>query len=130
GGFATAYHFGGPQARAPADEVFRDVLGFGRENIVLEPDVEGDVVLEAAQESHGNVSVAIDETGEHEMARCIDASRRCVLGFDLGATAHLHDRVALYGNRAVFKDAALGIHCHHGAANNHQVSPLPFLLRN
>src|SRR5258708_38073513 len=63
-------------------------------------------------------------------ARCIDASRRCVLGFDLGATAHLHYRVALYGNRTVFKDVALGIHCHHGAANNHQVSPVPFLLRN
>src|SRR4029077_7831274 len=77
---AAANHLGGREARAPTDEIFGDVFGFGGEDIIFQPYVERDVVLEATQKSHGNVGVAVDETRQDEVASGIDVFRGSELG--------------------------------------------------
>jgi hypothetical protein len=76
------------------------------------------------------VGVTVDETRQDEVASGIDVRRGRILGLDLSARAHVQDCVASYGDRAVFKDAALRIHGHYRASGDHQVGPLSFLLRN
>src|SRR5579875_3948642 len=67
-GDAAPNHFQHAEARAQFDEIGSDVAGFGGKNVLLQPVVEGEVVGEAAKESHGGVTVAVDEAGHDDFA--------------------------------------------------------------
>ena len=109
------------QARAPADKLFVHVLGFGRENIFVEPVVESDVIVQAAKQGHGDVGVAVDESGQDELAFGVDGLRSGVPGFEFATGADSHDRVTLYGHGAIVEDRAAAVHSDDGAAGDQQV---------
>ena len=83
-GDAPANLFRRRQTRAPADELLVHVLGFRRENVFVEPVVESHVIVQAAKQGHGDVSVAVDESGQDELAFGIDRLRGGVPGFEFG----------------------------------------------
>ena len=107
---AAANLFRRRQARAPADELLIHILGFGRENIFVEPVIERDVIVQAAKQRHGDVGVAIDEPGQDEGAFGIDGLRSGVLGFEFGARTDGDDGVSPHGHGAVVEDSAGGVH--------------------
>ncbi|HEY6002518.1 MAG TPA: hypothetical protein VIV57_06555, partial [Anaeromyxobacter sp.] len=57
---AAEHHFQRGEARAGADEIGRDVAGFGGEDELLEPVLQAHVVGDAAKERHGGVGVGVD----------------------------------------------------------------------
>ena len=79
GSDAAANLFRRRQPRAPADKFFVHVLCFRRENVFVEPVVESDVIVQTAKQSHGHVGVAVDESGQDELAFGVDGLRSGVL---------------------------------------------------
>ncbi len=69
---AGANLFGGGEASAPAHEILRHIFCLGGENVFAEPVVERDVIVKTAEKRHGNVSVAVYETGQDQRAFCVD----------------------------------------------------------
>ena len=57
--------------------------------------------MQAAKKRHGDVRVAVDETGEDQLAAGVDGLRGGVFRFDFGAWADRDDGVAFDGDRAV-----------------------------
>ena len=121
GSDAAANLFRRRQTRAPADKLLVHVLGFRRENVFVEPVVERHVIVQAAKQGHGNVSVTIDESGQDQLAFGVDRLRGGVPGFEFAARADGDDRVALHGDSAVVDDVARAIHGDDGAAGDEQV---------
>ena len=62
--------------------------------------------MQPAKQSHGYVSVAIDESGQDQLSFSVDRLSSCVPGFDFAARADGDDRVSSYGNSSVIDDGA------------------------
>ena len=118
---APANLFRRRQARAPADKLLVHVLGFRRENVFVEPVVESHVIVQAAKQSHGDVSVAVDESGQDQLAFGVDGLRSGVPGFEFAAGADGDDRVTFHGDSAVVEDGAGAVHGDDRAAGDEQV---------
>ena len=84
GGRSAAQHFEKTQPRSPNHKILCDVARFGRENIFLEPLVERKIIGNAAEEAHGCVGVAVDQSGHDDATACVDYFRRFVFRFNLG----------------------------------------------
>ncbi len=98
---AGASHFQKREPGAPADEVAVDVVGFGREDEVVQPVLENHVIGDAAKQGHGGVGVGVDESGGEDRVGLIDLAGGVVAGFDLGAGANRDDVVAFDSNGSV-----------------------------
>ncbi len=84
GGDAAAQHFQDAEARAARDEVFVYVVGFGGEDVLLQPFIEGEIVRQAAEEAHGGVGVAVDQARKDERASSVEPACRCgIVRFDV-----------------------------------------------
>ena len=77
------------KARSPTDKFFVHVLLLGGEDVFVEPIIERYVVVKTPKQSHGNVSVAIDESGQDQLAFGVDRLGGGILGFQFvrGPTA-------------------------------------------
>ena len=62
------------ETRSPAHKFLGHVLGFGGENVLVEPVVERHVVVQAAEQRHRDVGVAVDEAGQNERVFRVDCS--------------------------------------------------------
>src|SRR5581483_4145636 len=92
-------------------------------------DIESHVVGQAAEESHGDVSVAIDESGQNQFSASVDTLLcghpvREKRGFSKG-----DEGIAANRDFAVLEDLAGGVHRDDGAAGDKQVHRLSLLWR-
>ena len=117
GGDAAAQHFQDAEPRAARHEVFVYVVGFGGEDVLLQPFIEGEIVGQAAEEAHGGVGVAVDQAGKNQGAFCVEPGCRCgIVRFDVAAFAYGLDRIAGDGQGAVFDEGMGCIHRDYCAA--------------
>ena len=108
------------QPRAGADERRAHRLGLGREDVLLEPVHQREVVGQPAVEDHRGVGVGVDETGQHHLSRGVDHDAAAIRRGDLGRRADRHDPRAVDGHGAAGDHAAGRIHRHHRAAGDDQ----------
>src|SRR5437870_12044182 len=66
--------------------------------------------MQAAKKRHRHMGVAIDESGENQLAARIDRLRASVLSFDFGSRANSDDRVASDDNGAVIVNGSRAGH--------------------
>ena len=105
GGCAAEQHFSAGEARSPADEVGRDVLGLGREDVFLEPVLQPEVVGDAAEQGHGGVGVGVDEAGSDQRIGAVQTLPGLKAAVDFRSAAHGDDAVGAHGDGSVFDDA-------------------------
>ena len=109
GGGSAEQHFQRGQARAPADEVGRYVLGLGGEDELVQPVLQIPVVGDAAEQRHGGVRVGIDEAGRQDGVGAVDALLRLEARVDGRLGPDSHDALAANGDGAVLDDAVLRV---------------------
>jgi len=85
--------------------------------------------MQAAKKRHRHMGVAIDESGENQLAARIDRLRASVLSFDFGSRANSDDRVASDDNGAVIVDGSRAVHRDDGAASDDKVGSILGRLR-
>src|SRR5207249_11261476 len=85
--------------------------------------------MQAAKKRHRHMGVAIDESGENQLAARIDRLRASVLSFDFGSRANSDDRVASDDNGAVSVDGSRAVHRDDGASGRGPVGFLSACLR-
>jgi hypothetical protein len=106
---------------SPFDEVFRHVLCFGGEDVLLQPVVQGMVVGEPAKEAHGRMRMAIDQPREDQRAAGVNRSKGPMLRFDFGSLADCCNKPVAYGGCAVLDHTALCVHGDKRAPANKQI---------
>ena len=109
GGGPAQQHFEATQARAPAHELRRDVLGFRREDVLFEPVLEPHVVRDSPEQRHGGVRVGVDQARRQDGVRTVQALLGLEALVDFGLRADAHDAVAANGHGAVLNHAALRV---------------------
>src|SRR5207247_4135170 len=115
---AAAQHLSEAQARAYADKIFSDVLGFGGKDVFREPLLQIQVVCQPAKQSHRHMRVTIDEARDDYLAVGVHYFARSIGSIDFGGAADGNDAAALAGNRAVFDHLARLVHSYHGSASD------------
>src|SRR3546814_188324 len=75
-GGAAAEHLRDRQGDAVGDEVRADHRALDRPDVLLQPDLQRQVVGDAAQQRHRVVGVAVDEAGHQRAVRAADGLRR------------------------------------------------------
>ncbi len=118
---APANLLGGGEARAPAHKLLIHVLRFRWENVLIEPVVEGHVIMQAPKQGHGTVSMAVDESGQDQRALGIDRLGSVVPGFEFAARADGDDGVTFDDYGSVVEDGAGAVHGDDCAAADEQV---------
>jgi hypothetical protein len=83
--------------------------------------------MEAAEQCHGDVGVAVDEAGKDQLAAGVDHLNRGVAGTDLGARTGGEDGVALNRNGTVVVDVPVAVHGDHHAGYQQVSSKLGVL---
>ena len=68
-GDPAAQHFGRGEAGAVVDEIRRHESAFARPDVLLEPDLQRNVVGDAAKEAHRGVGVRVDEARQQHVPR-------------------------------------------------------------
>ena len=114
GGRPALQHLHRGEQGAPVDEVGGDERGLGREDVVVEPGHQREVVGEAAQQRHRRVAVRVDQAGDDEVAGSVDDGRAGGAGIVRGE--HRGDAVALDENRAPLEDRPRVVHHDYRAA--------------
>ena len=109
-GRAAEQHFEAGQSRAPADEIGRDVLLLGGENVFLEPILQTQIVGDSAEQRHRRVAVGVDEAGRDEIVGPVDTLFRLKALFDLRPDAHAHYAIAADRDGAVLDEPPLRVH--------------------
>jgi hypothetical protein len=117
---AGADHLGAGDARAQLDELRCDELALDGHQ-VAQPDVEAQVVVQAAHEGHGDVGVGVNQAGHDDRIGAVDRLGGVVGGSDLVGRANGDDGVAADGHRAVFEHVVLLIHRDDGSAAQQDV---------
>jgi hypothetical protein len=101
GRHAAADEFGAGDGGAQPDELARGELPLDGPHITLKPDVEAQVVGDAAQQGHGDVRVRVDQPGHQNFALAVDGFPPSgVFVFDLVLRSHREDAVTSDGKRA------------------------------
>src|SRR5262249_61971696 len=72
GGDTGPRQLGDAEPAAPAHGLRLDETALSRPHVTLEPDVQRQVVGEATKQGHRDVGVAVDEPGDHQVARGVD----------------------------------------------------------
>ena len=86
---ARADHLGAREPGAERDELRRHELALDRHHVAHQPDVEPQIVREAAQERHRRVRVGVDQARHHDAAAAVDGLGGLVARLD---RAHLDNR--------------------------------------
>ncbi len=122
-GGAAANHLRHRQPRAPADVIFGDVAGLGRENVLAQPVIQRDIVDQPAHQHHRHMRVAVDESRQDQFSFRVYG----LLGEDSfrkghsSVGAHGNDGVAFHRNETVLDDLAIRIHRDDRASRYQQV---------
>ncbi len=120
---AAAQHLGGREARAVVDEVRPGEPRLARPDVVLEPDLERDVVRDAAKEIHRCVRMGVDEAGQQHVARQRDMLAR--LEFVVRARRrHDGDDAARVDQQRMIRERSGGLDRHDPAGVDAKVAGL------
>ncbi len=122
GGGAGEQHYEGCEAGAPADEIGRNVFGFGGYDVVLQPVLQFQIVGNAAEKRHRRVSVGVDQARREDGVAGVEAVLRLPGTIEIGARAGGDDTFAEYGHCAVIDDAAVGAHGDEVAGGDDEVA--------
>ena len=123
-GRAPAQHLGDCQGHAVGDKLRPDHGGFDRPDMFLQPDLERQVVGNAAQQGHRIVGMGVDQARYQYGIRsrhrfpCVE-TRLC-----LGPRQDRHDGAARNSNGVVFQHHAVWFHRHHETGFDQQVAGL------
>jgi hypothetical protein len=71
-GDARPDHLRAAEMRAEADELGRDELPFDRHHVAHQPDVQPEIVGQAAQQRHRRMGVGIDQAGHHDASAAVE----------------------------------------------------------
>ena len=127
GGRAAANHFGESEPCADAHELFGNILRFSREDVFRQPLLQIKIVCQPAKERHRHVRVAVDETGNDDLAARINRLARGVFSLYLGALADGNDATITHDDCAVFDNAPLVIHRDDSSARYDEIGARPTL---
>ena len=119
---ATTNLFRRRQPRSPADKFFVHILGFGREDVFVEPVVERDVIVQAAEQGHRHMSVAVDEPRQNQLAFGINCRGGRVLGFKFRTGGDGDDLISSHSDGAVLEDLASSVHGDNSSTADKQVN--------
>ena len=108
GGHPGANLFGRSKPRPPAHEIFINVLRFGREDVLVEPVIQGHIVVQSAEQGHRDVRMTVDESRQHQLVSRINSLPALVLCFEFGAWADRDNRVSSDHDRPVVIDSRAG----------------------
>ncbi len=100
GGHAAADQFRAGNGCAEPHEVGRNVLALDGHHVAHQPDIEAQVVGQAAQERHGNMGVGVDQARQKNLAAAIERLAALVFLPDLRFGPNGDDAVACDGNGA------------------------------
>ncbi len=120
-GRARLDHLERREPRPHPDELWRHGRLLRREDVLLEPVHQREVVGEAPVEHHRHVRVGVDETGQHDLAGRVDPAARRKLAAKLLQGANGHDAIAVDRDGAVRNHASRGVHRHDRSARHHEV---------
>ena len=109
---ARLNHLERREPRAGAHELRRDGLGFGREDVLVQPLAEREVIGKPAEQHHGCVGVRVDETRQHDLARAVDGVAASELLGDVVGGIDGDNVGAIDRDRAVGNHAVARIHGH------------------
>ena len=113
-------HLQRSQPRPRADEVRRHRLRLGREDVLLQPVHQREVVGEATEHHHRRVGVGIDQAGQDDLVARIDRLRGVVARRDLGGGADVDDVEAVDGDGAGREHLARIVLGEDRAADDHE----------
>jgi hypothetical protein len=89
------------QSRAGANELRRDRFRFGREDVLLQPFHEREIVGEPAVQHHRRMRMRIDQAGKHDLTGGVDCVAPAVAARDRRGGIHSDDVAAIDGNGTV-----------------------------
>jgi hypothetical protein len=101
-------HFGTAEQRAGMHLV-RIQQGFGREDVLVEPGHQRQVVGQTPKQGHGGVGVAVDQAGHDDAAVGIDRLF-CSHRSDFGCRTDRRNHLPADRHRPIVNDMAMGIH--------------------
>ncbi len=97
------------------------VFDFGREDVVVQPLHQRQVVGQSAIEHHRRVRVGVDQPRQHDLTGGIDRLAPAKLLRDGGGRVHGRDVRAVDRDRTGFNDPACCVNGDDGSARDHQV---------
>ena len=120
-GDAAAQHLEHSEFGPPIDKIRSHVARFRRENILLKPFVEREVVGQSAKQAHRGVGVTVNQPRHHERAMRINRLRGFESALDFRTRAYGDNRIAANGYRAVFNHSPLRVHGDDSSTGNQQI---------
>ena len=123
-GGAAAQHLGDGQGHAVGDEIRADHRGLDRPDVLLQPDLERQVVGDAAQQGHRVVGMRIDQAGNQRRIRARDGFFRHEARARLGDRQHGEDLAAGNDDGVIREDHAVRDDRHHPAGFDEKVAGL------
>ena len=107
--------------RVPMRTISGDtVFAFGREDVLLEPVHQCEVVGQTAVHDHGRMAMRVDEAGQHDRAVGVDDVGGGVPSRNRLGRVHLDNRRSVDRDRSRRDDAPRGVHGDHRPAGHHQ----------
>src|SRR6185436_6311644 len=106
----AADHLSQPEARSRAHEFFGNIFCLSGKNVFGEPVLQIEVVGKSPEQSHGNVGVAVNETGSNNLTGGVDALGGGIHSRDVSAGADGDDATAFNGNAGVLYHAPIAVH--------------------
>ncbi len=121
GGRARQEHFGTRQAGAPAHRRGADMPALRREDMVVQPFFQGQVVSQAAEKRHRQMGVGVDQPRQDDAAAGVDARRGLRARGACGSRAQRGDPAVADPDKPRGKDVKVGVDGQHDAVVNQGV---------
>jgi hypothetical protein len=112
------------QPSSPAHEVFIHILRFRREDVLVKPVIQRDVVMQPAKHGHGHVRMPVDESRQHEMPARIDHLRPAIVRLNLRPRPDRHDGISAHGQTSILINRARPVHSDDSPAAHDEVDSL------
>ncbi len=117
---ARLNHLEGGEARAGADECRRHGLRLGREDVLLQPLGQRQVVGQAAVQHHRCVCVGVDQTRQDDLSAGIQRVAAAKPGGQVRGRPDSDDIASVDGHRPVLNDLARRVHRDHDAVGHEE----------
>ena len=121
-GGAAAQHLGDGQRGAVGDEFRADQRRLDRPDVFLQPDLQRQIVGDAAQQRHRIVRMGVDQPGDQHGLRPRHGLGRREARTRLGRRQHRDDRAAAHGDGVILAHHAVRFDRHQEAGFDQQVA--------
>ncbi len=129
GGHAASDQLGAGNRGSQLDELRRHVLALNGHHVAHQPNVQPQVICEAAQQHHGHMRMCVDQTGHEDSSTAIDDFIRLIFRTQGGFVPDCHDAVARHDNGAGIVLVKFIVHGQYMGVGEHKINRLHVFSR-